>query len=616
MKKTETIKTPLLYRAMTFDRANADEDARTISLSFSSEMPVERHFGMEVLAHDEKAVRLDRLRSGGPLLADHDPHRQIGVVESAQVEGGVGRAVVRFSRSAAADEVFRDVVDGIRRNVSVGYRIHAMEETRGQGKGPDTLRATDWEPLEISIVSVPADTSVGVGRSDDTADTTDTTITRHITIQTKENRTMGEPTITTEDLEKRLAEQRSQLERQGAAEKLRASEILKTGDEYASHHPDIRALASAAVSNGKSIEEFRGECLKLLAGERMKPVTTGADIGMSTKEVRQYSVVKALRDMASGNGLQGLEKEASLAVGKRIGRDAEGFFIPYDVQMSRALQAEVATAGGYTVGTEVLGGSMIDLLRNQALVMQMGAQSLSGLVGNIAIPKHTGGATAAWLSETGASSNSQQTFGQLALTPHRLATETAYTKQLLAQSSIDIESFIRMDITRVQALALDLAAINGSGGDGEPLGIMNTTGINATVTFGGAPTWADVVGFETGVAVDNALSGNLAYLTTPSVRGKWKTTEKATNTGIFLWENNGSPVNGYRAEASNQVPSDKVIFGNFADLIVASWDGVDVVVDPYTLASNNQVRIVINQRADVGVRHAVSFNVSTDAGNQ
>jgi HK97 family phage major capsid protein len=259
-------------------------------------------------------------------------------------------------------------------------------------------------------------------------------------------------------------------------------------------------------------------------------------------------------------------------------------------------------------------GSMIELLRNNMAVMALGARSLSGLVGNVAIPKHTGGATAYWLDETTDVTGSQQTFGQLGLVPHRLAAKTAYTKQLLAQASIDIEGFVREDIAKVQALAKDLAAINGSGVAGEPLGILNTTGVNS-VTFSAAATWAKVVSFETEINSDNALAGSLGYLTTPAVKGTWKTAVKVSGQAIFLWES-GDMVNGYKGVTSKQVPSDKVIFGNWSDLIVADWDGVDVVVDPYSLAGTNQVQIIVTIMTDCAVRNPVSFTISSDSGAQ
>jgi len=303
-----------------------------------------------------------------------------------------------------------------------------------------------------------------------------------------------------------------------------------------------------------------------------------------------------------------------------------GFRIPNDVVVhKRALGTATGSAGGFTVDTEVLGTSLIELLRNQTLVAELGARQLSGLTGNIAIPRQSGGATAYWLPPNGAVTASDQTFAQLGLVPHRLVADTAYDKELLNQSSISIEAFVREDLMRILAIEKDRAALFGLGSAGQPLGIANVTGIGS-VSFSAAATWAKIVSFETKVAQANALLGKMAYLTSPGVRGVWKTATKIASSqySSFLWDtgaNGSGMVNGYRAEATNQILStgtyaDRVFFGNWADLILADWAGIDVVVNPYTLAKNGQIEVTITLWTDNGVRHAASFALSSDSGAQ
>src|SRR3989337_1116814 len=182
---------------------------------------------------------------------------------------------------------------------------------------------------------------------------------------------------------------------------------------------------------------------------------------MSAKEKRQYSLLNAIRGMwlqkEGGKPFDGIEREASEAVAKMTGKKPNGFFIPEDIFNPRAvMQTGDGTKGGFTVGTDVLGGEMIEPLRNKTLIAKLGARQLSGLVGNVAIPRVTGGAIAYWLPETGEVTASEQAFGQLGLTPHRLVGDTAYTKELLMQSSIPVEAFIRDDLMRVLAIAIDL----------------------------------------------------------------------------------------------------------------------------------------------------------------
>jgi len=590
------IKVGKLYRDFDIRQEDITAESRTVNLSFSSEEPIERFFGLEILDHQPKSVDLRRLKRGGALLIDHDTTNQVGVIEEVSIDGLKGRAVVRFGKSTKAEEIFQDVLDGIRKNISVGYRIKEMKLEK-QEKDVDTYRITRWEPLEVSLVSVPSDITVGVGRSQET-DLMEVIVQRDEEIKDTEVR-MEITEI--KDLDKAKQEER-----------MRGLEIMALGDKHG-----CLELSRKAVEDSVSIDDFRATILEKVY--KAKPIETRDQdpmIGMSDKEIRSYSLVKAIRQIADLKPLDGIEKEASDATGKIAGRSAKGFFLPQDV-MKRALNVTDATKGGFTVGTELLAGEMIELLRNKTLVAQLGAKQLTGLVGNIAIPRVSGGATAYWLPETGEVTATDQAFGQLGLTPHKLIGDTAYSKELLMQSSIDIESFIREDLMRVLALAKDLAAINGTGSDGQPLGIMQTTGVQ-TVTFGAAPTWAKVVDFETLVATANADIGAMAYLTTPGVRGKWKTTVKVASNAIFLWEgaNIGGQVNGYRGEATNQVPDNKVIFGNFADLILADWAGIDVVVDPYSLKKKGQIEITITLWADSAIRNPVSFVVSTDAGNQ
>jgi HK97 family phage major capsid protein len=249
----------------------------------------------------------------------------------------------------------------------------------------------------------------------------------------------------------------------------------------------------------------------------------------------------------------------------------------------------------------------------------------------VAIPKQTGGATAYWIAEDGDPTESQQAVGQLALTPKTVGAFTDIRRRLLLQSSLDAEALVRRDLANVIALAIDLAGINGSGASNQPTGILNTNGIGAVVCGdpdGAAPTWADIVALETEVAVDNADIGSLAYLTNAKMRGKLKATDMGTDTGKMVWPADvpveRQIVNGYRAAVSNQVPSNiekgasgttlsAMIFGNWADLVIAMWGTLELTVDPYTHSTSGAVRVVALQDIDIGVRHAESFAAIEDA---
>jgi HK97 family phage major capsid protein len=172
---------------------------------------------------------------------------------------------------------------------------------------------------------------------------------------------------------------------------------------------------------------------------------------------------------------------------------------------------------------------------------------------------------------------------------------------------------VRNDLMTVLALAKDLACISGAGAAGEPVGILNTTGVGS-ITYSAAATWAKVVENETTLFAAN-VHGTPAFVSSFATQGKWKTAAKVTAQPIYLIESGSA--NGYKFAATSQMPSgDKSIFGVFSDLIVADWDGIDIVVDPYSLSLGNQVRIVVNLMTDVGIRNPVSFVVSTDSAAQ
>ena len=582
------------YRAVELTRKADEKDERVFDISFSSETPVERFFGVEILDHGKKSVRLERLQTSGKLLKNHDMDMELGDVLEPEIIDRKGKARIRFGLSPQAEIEYQEVINNYKKNISVGYKIHEVKQEKkgGDDKIP-IYRAIDWEPVEISIVTIPADVSVGINR----------TWEFHDEISRSKEEVVKKMEITNEVKTQFLDEGRKE-------EQKRVQEIMRIGKEN-----NMADIAENYIATGGSTEEFKRVVELLKEKWNAKPVdTVDPIIGMSEKEIKRYSIVRAIRNLSELKPLDGLEREASEAVAKLCRKETKGFFIPEDV-MRRTLQVTDATKGGFLVGTDVLVGSMIELLRNKPKVAQLGATTLSGLVGNIAIPRVAGGAIAYWLPEDGNVPMTSQGFGQMALTPHRLVGDTAYTKELVMQTTLDVEAFVRNDLMTVLAIAKDLAAINGSGTAGEPLGILNTSG-RGTVTFAGAATWGRVISFETQVASANVEEGIMAYLTTPAVRGRWKEIPKVSGTADFLWASNDSPVNGYRAEVTNQVPGNRVLFGAWNNIIFADWAGIDVVVDPYSLKKLGQIEITITLGCDVGVRHGAAFCASTDAGNQ
>lgn len=602
----------IVERAATFDRAAIDDEARTVELSFSSEAPYERWWGVEILDHSPQSIRLGRLTAGGPLLMDHDARDHVGVIESVRIDADrVGRAVVRFGRSARAEEVFQDVRDGIRKNVSVGYAIHkaTLVETK---EDQEIYRVSDWEPHEISLVSVPADASVGIGRSaeDPRIEQPKPTPIKELRVMTTET---AAPAVNVAEIEQRGADN---------AQK-RVNDILAIGKQYS-----LGELAADAIRAGKSVQEFQQMAIDALSS-RAKPT---ADIGLTDKEARSFSFLRAIAALSATGAdrekamrAAAFEIECSNAVAQKMGKEARGFLVPFEVQ-ARDLTVGTTTAGGHTVATNLLAMSFIELLRNRMALTGLGITTLSGLTGNIAIPRQTGGASAYWVAESGAPTESQQAFDQVPMSPKTVGAFTDISRKLLLQSSMDVESFVRNDLATVLAMEIDRVGVNGSGSGSEPRGVLNTSGIGSVVggTNGLAPTWAHVVDLETQVAVANADIASLAYLTNAKVRGKLKTTSKVSGQNGFIYDDGANPLNGYMAAISNQVPSNltkgtssgvcsAIMFGNWSDLIVGLWGTLDLTVDPYSQSTSGTVRVVALQDVDVAARHVESFAAMKDA---
>jgi HK97 family phage major capsid protein len=210
------------------------------------------------------------------------------------------------------------------------------------------------------------------------------------------------------------------------------------------------------------------------------------------------------------------------------------------------------------------------------------------------------------VAESGSPTESQQTVDQVSLVPRTVAAYTDFSRRLMIQSSIDVENMVRSDLARVIALKIDAAGLYGTGSNSEPLGLKNTTGIGTEDFAADAPTFTEVVNLESDVATANALLGTPVYLMNATMRGYLKTTKKDAGSGIFIMEN--GEVNGYRGVLSNQVAAGDLWFGNFADLIIGYFSGLDLMVDPYTHSTSGTVRVVAMQDCDIAIRHPESFS--------
>jgi len=629
-----------------------DEDARTVELAFSSETPVLRWWGEETLSHDPAHIRMGRLNDGGALLWNHDWDDQRGVVEAARVDGDrKGRAVVRFGTSAAAEELWQDVKSRIKRHVSVGYFIHAMQLVEVVD-GVERWLITDWEPYEISIVSVPADTAVGIGRAakipdvERGANAAETPNLSNTTDPVPETRTpkpmfekilrnaagdlvrakvneAGEIVETLEVLEKADEAARQHASRGTDAERARVREINSLAERFGRSLPNAAELVRAAVEGTTSPTDFQRQLLEAVDQRMSRPLndqTSDADIGLNQREVQEFSLLRVARALADPNSraareAAAMEFRASEAARERMGRDTDNFVVPAEVlraavggDFSRAAISTSATTngnGGVVVDTTLQAGSFIDLLRKRTTIMRLG-RVMGGLVGNVDIPRQTAGATGYWIGEGDDAQETGIGLGMISLKPKTVAAYADMTRRLGMQSSMDVEALLRSDLATALAQVIDLAGWYGTGSEYQPRGILNHDGLNGVNFAGTWPTHGELVDMETAIALDDADVDGMRYVSTAGFRGYAKQTLKFDGVGGTIWEP-GNTVNGYACDITNQLNAGDVVFGNFADLIVALWGSLELNVDKAALAKSGGTRLIVFQDVDFALRRTESF---------
>tara|TARA_R100001443_G_scaffold20169_1_gene32063 strand:- start:885 stop:2507 length:1623 start_codon:yes stop_codon:yes gene_type:complete len=528
-------------RFLPIDETKVDKD--TLTFSFSSEKPVTRYFGEEVLDHDERSVDLTRLNgNAAPLLFNHDPSIVLGKVERAWIEGKRGMASIKWATNARAKEVKKDVEEGILESISVGYVVNEMKEDG------DLMRATSWSPHELSIVSIPADQSVGINRS--------------LPVQ----------------------------------------------------HPSPKK----EMSNSLNLPE-------------PEAISTDWQSAEYQEQSRQFSVVEAMKGMVSGRGLSGRELEINQELEHQSGKRTQGFYLPTQGQWSkRAYVTSSATAGGKLIATDVLADNFIEALRARTVVGELGATMLPGLTGNVSIPKRTGDNTAYWIGADNADSitESTGTIGEVTMSPKTVGAWTKFSHLMSLQSTPEIEQLIRSGFVSILANAIDTAALAGSGSSNQPTGILNTSSIGSVAggTNGAAADLDDFVDLKKEVSVDNADLPNCAFVTNAKVEGA--ISKLKDSNGDYILSPYGSELGAQqilsrRFEVTNNIPSNlskgsgsnlsAILYGNFNDLLIGMWGGLEILVDPYTDFAKGTTGVRALQSIDIAVRHPESFAAMQDA---
>jgi HK97 family phage major capsid protein/HK97 family phage prohead protease len=608
--------------ALEFERTEDTEESRTISMSFASEEPVLRSFGWEILSHEVGDIDFDFIGSGrAPLLLSHDPETQIGVVESASLSETErkSRAVVRFGNGSLASEIFRDVQDKIRANISVGYTITELMKQDEQREGQDVYRAK-FQPKEISVVSIPADTNVGVGRSEIEKSIIESEKMENITTEI-----VSEPVRKDEiDFKKEVDDILAQRAKDN-------KEMQQLGYRH-----NLRDFADECIAKNMSLYEFR---TKILDKIETKPLDSIEDpLDMKPKEQKRYSFLKALNAASRGDwSSAGFEHEMSREMAHKSGKSPQGFFVP-DYAWRSDLYNNLPEKREWTVGTDgsggffapsvQLGSEWINALRAKMVLSDLGMRTMSGLTTKVQIPKISAGSAAAFVAESGNVSDQTATTAQLTLQARTLGASSLVSRLLLLESDPSIEQIVRDDLVAAIASKIQDVMIEG-GGSNEPTGVTKTSGVGAITVGdnGGPPTWALLTNLVREVEVDNAVlnESSLGFLTNPKLKSKMAQVAKVgSSDSVMLLNDPWNSLYGYPIRFTTDCPSNltkgttsgvcsALIYGDWSQLILASWgNSPDILVDPYSSSSDGSVKIVVFSEIDAGIRNAQSFAITVD----
>lgn len=600
-------------------RLQRTEETTTLTFPASSEEPVERYWGVEVLSHENGAVRMDRASRGAmPLLFNHNVDDPIGMITGARLEKNRLMVDAQLFDTARAQEV-RTMVEGGLRNVSLAYRINKIEEeTKTQ-----RFTVTDWEPYEVSIVTVPADPTVGIGRG------------AELEYQIRMVRAVvPQPTAPSGATKKERA---MTAEEQAAADAAEGKRKIGAVEAEQERRTAIQNLCRSNkidprveerwISEGATLPQVAKEILDVMEERgKQKPVSASL-LGLSAKETQKYSIFRAIRALKFGGVNRqfveeaAFEIECSRGVAKQLGRElTSNILIPGEVLTRplgeaavRAMATQPGSKGGYLVNVENMG--FIEILRNRSVALAMGARNLSGLVGNVTFGRQTGKASVTWQGSDGASvTATDQALGQISLTPKTAIAITDVSEQLLRQSTPSAEQFVMADLAADIAIdGVDNAVINGTGG-AQPLGIKNTTGITSGQDAAAA-TYAKILAFVSTAGASNAIKANPGFVTNTAGAAVLMQKQRFTSTDTPLWTGNmldGECV-GFKAMSSEQLASGNLIFGSWGEVVIGDWGVLELAMDNGGTRFNQaQVGIRAMWMVDVMIRYPQAFVVSTN----
>ena len=580
--------------SLIIERADDEAKTETVRMSVSSAEPVLEYIRINdayqeawvVLDHTADAIDTKYIAAGIKIRDGHYGD-QIGLIDNPQIVDNKLGGVVRFAAGQRAAELRDDVLSGIRRDASVEARYaedaYVMD---GVKDGIPLVHITRWTPTGAALTSnPPADPTVGINRD---------TQPKAQGITTMPNEPESKPAAPPAPVIQATRDRNAEMK-----------EINRLAREWSIGND----VLDAAIERDLSVEAFKAECAASLAA-KVKNRVSDRDLDMSPlanpKVLKNYSIMRAIRGMAGLPGQDiGLEREVSEELARQYGSDPKGMYICPDIIMARDLTT--ASTGGYTVATDLLAGQFIEKLRNRMTVFAAGARKLGGLRGDIDIPKQTGAGTAYWVSEGNAPTESVQTLGQVSGKPHTVGAYTDMTRRMLLQSSLDVERFVTDDLAKVLAIEIDKQALIGTGAAGAPVGVINASGLNTAGVTAGTVTYVELLAFWSTIEADNAWADTMAWIMPPPVLAYLGGTLKTSNTSSYLADFEKRMCLGFPVHVSNHMTAKYALFGDFSQLVIGMWGGLDVTVDRAALATSGGVRVICLQDVDAIVRNGVSF---------
>lgn len=394
-------------------------------------------------------------------------------------------------------------------------------------------------------------------------------------------------------------------------------------------------MLAAAIDDGTCVAEFNRQVLDFISSDTSTATRQRlATPALRRSGEREYSLTRAIAAELSGNWSEaGFEREVAQETTRAVGKSASGFYVPPAV-LGRAV---ITTASAPAlIGTDHMSSAFIDALRPEVAVMGLAATVLPGLVENVSIPRKVSGTAAEWIAEDSAASESSPVFDSVPLSLKQLSARSQLSRRQLKQSLPGLDMLLKNDLRQSIGIELDRAAIMGAGSATVPRGILNTAGIGSVEidANGGVPHFPFLARLMAEVEAQNVAGTSLGWLTNHFVKGTLLSTQTADGAQQMILTKTDMPnagqsssagwvIAGYRAAFSNLVPANgtkgtgtalsSIIFGNWSDLLIGQWGGIDIVVDDVTEAAKGNVRIIAHSEWDIAVRHPQSFAAITDA---